>query len=31
MIVHDAARPLATPELFEQALEELERATRPTR
>ena len=25
VIVHDAARPLATPELFEQALEELER------
>ena len=25
MIVHDAARPLATPELFEQALGELER------
>ena len=26
VIVHDAARPLATPELFEQALQELERS-----
>src|SRR6201996_3128639 len=26
VIVHDAARPLATPQLFEQALRELERA-----